>query len=27
VGAKVAGMVSILIWIGVVAAGRLIGFV
>lgn len=26
VGAKVAGLVSILIWIGVVAAGRFIGF-
>ena len=27
VGAKVAGVVSILLWIGVVAAGRFIGFV
>src|ERR1700747_3472558 len=27
VGAKVAGLVSILLWIGVVAAGRFIGFV
>jgi len=27
VGAKIAGIVSILIWIGVVAAGRFIGFV
>jgi len=27
IGAKVAGLVSILLWIGVVAAGRFIGFV
>ncbi len=27
VGAKVAGFVSILLWIGIVAAGRFIGFV
>ena len=27
VGAKVAGIVSILLWVGVVAAGRFIGFV
>jgi hypothetical protein len=27
VGAKVAGFVSILLWVGVVAAGRFIGFV
>jgi hypothetical protein len=26
-GAKVAGFVSILLWIGIVAAGRFIGFV
>jgi hypothetical protein len=27
VGAKVAGGVSILLWVGIVAAGRFIGFI